>query len=310
MICGPIVDLAAMAALAQSQAPVVVSLHTTYKLSLPFKPDWLSRPDYLAGHVEPAIAAENLLIGRARYMLANSITILDDIEAAHGIAIDRTRATIAPHGVADLVQGVKAPASEPGVTKMLFVGRLEPRKGADALLAILPDVLAAAPSLVVDIVGEDEILVGDATLRRRFEIAHPKLRARVRFHGAQPRAALLAYYAASDIFIAPSQYESFGLVFIEAMCFGKPVVAFDVGGAREIFTDGDTGLLAPAGDRAALAACVLRLVGDPVLRARLGARAREVYEQRYTTAMMIDRLEAYYLSVVADFRGVASAAAE
>jgi glycogen(starch) synthase len=310
MISGPIVDLAAMASFAQAQAPVVVSLHTTYKLSLPFKPDWLSRPDYLAGHVEPAIAAEDRLIDEARYLLANSRAILDDIEAAHGIEIDRSRATIVPHGVADLARETAPSAPEPGVTNLLFVGRLEPRKGADALLAILPDVLAAAPAIVVNIVGEDDILVGDDTMRRRFEAQHSELGSRVRFHGAQPRAALLAHYARADIFIAPSQYESFGLVFIEAMCFGKPVVAFDVGGAREILSDGETGLLAPAGDGDALAACVLRLAADPALRARLGARAREVYEQRFTTETMLDRLEAFYRGVVADFRGAASAAAE
>ncbi len=310
LISGPIVDLAAMASCAQASAPVVVSLHTTYKLSLPFKPDWLCRPDYLAGHVQPAIAAENRLIGQARYLLANSRAILDDIEAAHGISIDRARTTVVPHGVADLARETAPVAPEPGVTKLLFVGRLEPRKGADALLAILPGVLAAAPTLAVDIVGEDDILVGDDTLRRRFEAGHPDLRRRVRFHGAQPRAALLAHYAASDIFIAPSQYESFGLVFIEAMCFGKPVVAFDVGGAREIVADGDTGLLAPAGDGAALAACVLRLATDPALRVRLGARAREIYEQRYTTDTMVDRLEVFYRGVVTDFQDAASAAAE
>ena len=310
LIAGPIVDLAAMASAAQAATPVVVSLHTTYKLSLPFKPDWLSRPDYLAGHVEPAIAAEDKLIGQARHLLANSRAILDDIEAVHGIEINRARATIIPHGVADLAREAVPPAPEPGVIRLLFVGRLEPRKGADALLAILPDVLAAAPSLVADIVGEDEIMVGDDTMRRRFETANPELLARVRFHGALPRAALLAQYAACDIFIAPSQYESFGLVFIEAMCFGKPVVAFDVGGAKEIVAHEDTGLLAPAGDGPALAACVSRLAADPALRARLGARARAVYEQRYTTEMMIDRLEAYYRGIVAGSRGAASAAAE
>jgi glycogen(starch) synthase len=130
--------------------------------------------------------------------------------------------------------------------------------------------------------------------------------ARTRFHGAAPRETLLERYAACDIFIAPSQYESFGLVFIEAMCFGKPVVAFDVGGASEIVSDGETGLLAPPGDRAALAACVLGLAEDPALRERLGRRAREVYEQRYTTELMIDRLEAFYECVVADRRRAAA----
>ena len=305
LISGPIVDLAAMASCARADLPVVVSLHTTYKLSLPFKPDWLSRPDYLATHVAPVIAAENALIGEARHLLANSNTILNDIEAAHDLKIDRAKATIVPHGVSDLAREVGPFAREGGVN-LLFVGRLEPRKGADALLAILPQLLAAAPDLIVDIVGEDDILVGEETLRRAFEAQHADLHARVRFHGAVARGALLQHYAACDIFIAPSQYESFGLVFIEALCFGKPVVAFDVGGAAEIVSDGETGLLAPPGNCEALAACVLRLAQDADLRERLGLRARQVYEQRYTTQLMIDRLEAFYRGVVADRRRAAA----
>ena len=309
LISGPIVDLASMASCAWADVPVVVSLHTTYKLSLPFKPDWLSRPDYLAGHVEPAISAENRLIDEAQYLLANSRAILDDIEAGHDLKIDRTKATIVPHGVADLARGVVAASRKAGVLNLLFVGRLEPRKGADVLLAILPDLLAVTPELVVHIVGEDNIVVGDDTLRRQFETLNadnPDVLARTRFHGAAPREELVQRYADCDIFIAPSQYESFGLVFIEAMCFGKPVVAFEVGGASEILSDGETGLLAPPGDHKALAACVLRLAGDPALRERLGQQAREVYEQRYTTELMIDRLEAFYRAVVADRRRAAA----
>ena len=309
LISGPIVDLAPMASCARADTPVVVSLHTTYKLSLPYKPDWLSRPDYMETHVLPAIAAEDRLIGDARYLLANSRAILDDIDIVHSVRIDRGKAAVVPHGVGDLARGIDRPPREPERVNLLFVGRLEPRKGADALLAILPELLAAAPGLVADIVGEDDIVVGANTLRAQFEAQHaenPDMLARTRFHGAAPREALLARYAACDIFIAPSQYESFGLVFIEAMCFGKPVVAFEVGGASEIVTQGETGLLAPPGDRAALAACVLQLIGDPALRELFGARARETYEQRYTTELMIDRLEAFYRGVVADRRRAAA----
>jgi glycogen(starch) synthase len=309
VISGPIVDLAPMASCARADIPVVVSLHTTYKLSLPYKPDWQSRPDYLETHVLPAIAAEDRLIGEARYLLANSRAILDDIDVVHGVRIDRAKAAVVPHGVGDLAREVAQPSRVAGELNLLFVGRLEPRKGADALLAILPDLFSAAPNLVAEIVGEDDIVVGADTLRREFEARHADnqgVLARTRFHGAAPRETLLERYAACDIFIAPSQYESFGLVFIEAMCFGKPVVAFDVGGASEIVSDGETGLLAPPGDRAALAACVLGLAEDPALRERLGRRAREVYEQRYTTELMIDRLEAFYECVVADRRRAAA----
>ena len=71
-------------------------------------------------------------------------------------------------------------------------------------------------------------------------------------------------------------------------------------------TDGDSGLLAPPGDHEALAASVLRLAEDAALRERLGQRAREVYEERYTTETMIDRLETFYRAVIADRRQAAA----
>jgi glycosyltransferase involved in cell wall biosynthesis/GT2 family glycosyltransferase len=303
LISGPIADLEPMASLKLAHVPVIVSLHTTYKLSLPHKPDWLSRPDYLERHVEPAIVCEGELIAHGPHILANSAAILDDIEAAHGLTIDRAKVEIVPHGISDLALGVAAPPRVPGEVKLLFVGRLEERKGADALLSILPDLLGAHPALVAEIVGEDGIPVGDRTLRRRFEddnADRPEVLARTRFHGAVARAEVLAHYAAADIFVAPSKYESFGLIFIEAMCFGKPVVAYDVGGAAELIEDGVNGLLAEAGTPHHLAECIARLVEDPELRQQIGRRARATYEAAYTTERMLDRLEAYYRAVLAE----------
>jgi len=305
LISGPIADLEPMASVKLAAVPVVVSLHTTYKLSLPHKPDWLSRPDYLEGHVEPAIVCEGELIADGAHILANSAAILDDIEAAHGLSIERAKVEIVPHGISDLALGVQALARRAGEINLLFVGRLEERKGADALLSILPDLLTAHPTLVADIVGEDGILVGEQTLRRRFEddnASRPDILARTRFRGAVARADVLAHYAAADIFVAPSKYESFGLIFIEAMCFGKPVVAYDVGGAAELIDDGVNGLLAAAGQPRRLAACIARLVADRALREQIGRNARQAYEAAYTTERMLDRLEAYYRAILAEPR--------
>ena len=300
VISGPIADLEPMVCLARASAPVIVSLHTTYKLSLPYKPDWLSRPDYLKGHIEPAIAGEGELMTKGPHILANSRTIVADIEAAHGLKIDRARIEIVPHGVSDLTLGAPPRPAPDGQVHLLFVGRLEERKGADVLLAQLPGLLAAHPTLVVHIVGDDGILGGDATLRRRFEIenaARPDLTDRTRFYGALSREGVLAQYAACDIFVAPSKYESFGLIFIEAMCFGKPTVAYDVGGAAELIRNGVDGLLASPDQPAQLAACVSRLVTDRALREDIGRNARATYETQFTTALMLDRLEAYYRRV-------------
>ncbi|MDE3177224.1 MAG: glycosyltransferase [Pseudomonadota bacterium] len=300
VVSGPIADLEPMVCLARAPTPVIVSLHTTYKLSLPYKPDWLSRPDYLAGHVEPAIVSEGELMTKGPHILANSRTIVADIEAAHALKIDPARIEIVPHGISDLSLEAPAAVEPDGQVHLLFVGRLEERKGADALLAQLPGLLAAHPTLVAHIVGDDGIVIDDTTLRRRYEIdnsARPDILARTRFYGALSREGVIAQYAACDIFIAPSKYESFGLIFIEAMCFGKPTVAYGVGGAAELIRDGVDGLLASPDAPAELAACVSRLVDDPALREAIGRNARATYESCYTTELMLDRLEAYYRRV-------------
>jgi hypothetical protein len=297
LISGPIADLEPMAALALSDKPVVVSLHTTYRLSLPHKPEWLANPDYLARHVEPTIACESRLIAQAPHILANSHAILADIEATHGVSIDRGRAEILAHGISDLALEAPPRDAPDGRVHLLFVGRLEARKGADALLAVLPDLLAAHPALVAHIVGDDTIPVGETTLRLRYQAdnaARPEALARTRFYGALPREAVLARYASCDLFVAPSRYESFGLIFVEAMCFGKPVVAFAVGGAAEIVEPGVNGLLVAEDDPQALAEAIARLVGDAPLRETLGRNARASYEASFASARMLDGLESFY----------------
>ncbi|RYZ65226.1 MAG: glycosyltransferase, partial [Proteobacteria bacterium] len=96
-----------------------------------------------------------------------------------------------------------------------------------------------------------------------------------------------SFYNECDIFVAPSRYESFGLVFLEAMVFGKPVIAGDAGGGPEVVTHEKSGLLVPPGDAGALGAALNRLLADPGLRIRLGQNARRDYETRFTDAVMV-----------------------
>ena len=88
------------------------------------------------------------------------------------------------------------------------------------------------------------------------------------------RTDLPSVLRGADLFLLPSESESFGLAALEAMSCGVPVIASRVGGVPEVVIDGETGLLAPVGDVAAMAAHVVRLIADAPLRARLGAAAR------------------------------------
>jgi D-inositol-3-phosphate glycosyltransferase len=97
----------------------------------------------------------------------------------------------------------------------------------------------------------------------------------VTFLGAQPQAVLRDYYVAADVVVMPSYYESFGMVALEAMACGRPVIASRVGGLASTVRDGITGFLVPDGNADMLAQRLDRALADPALRARLGAAGVE-----------------------------------
>jgi len=155
--------------------------------------------------------------------------------------------------------------------QLLYVGRLAPIKGLETLLDAMARLRAAGTRVHLSIVGgdADEPLNGhEGELRAR--LARLDLRSAVTFVGAQPQERLRAWYVAADATVLPSHYESFGMVAMEAMACGIPVVASRVGGLQTTVRDGVTGLLVPDHDPAALAGALDRLLGDPDLRFRLG----------------------------------------
>lgn len=101
------------------------------------------------------------------------------------------------------------------------------------------------------------------------------------------------------MFVAPSRFESFGLILLETMMFGKPVVACRAGGMAEVVAEGETGLLAEPGDAASLERCLAALVEDAGLRERLGVAARRRYEAHFTAERMA-RDVAVFLSGIAE----------
>ena len=155
--------------------------------------------------------------------------------------------------------------------QLLYVGRLAPIKGLETLLDAMARLRAAGTRVHLSIVGgdADEPLNGhEGELRAR--LARLDLRSAVTFVGAQPQERLRAWYVAADATVLPSHYESFGMVAMEAMACGIPVVASRVGGLQTTVRDGVTGLLVPDHDPVALAGALDRLLGDPDLRFRLG----------------------------------------
>ena len=122
---------------------------------------------------------------------------------------------------------------------------------------------------------------------------------RYRLLGPVPHESLPAVYAAADVMVAPSPYEAFGLVYLEAMACGAVPVACAAGGAPEVVTDGQTGRLVPPRDARALAAVLTDLIDRPETRRRLQAAGRHQVAGAFSVPAVVARTEAFYREVAA-----------
>jgi D-inositol-3-phosphate glycosyltransferase len=173
-----------------------------------------------------------------------------------------------------------------GEHTILFAGRIEPLKGIDTLLLAMSLLQARHPDAVanttVAIIGGDPWadtldaeMVRLQTLREELGI-----RDLVTFLGAKDQDVLPSYYAVADMVVMPSHYESFGMVALEAMAIGTPVIASEVGGLAHLIQHSINGFHVPSRDPEALAARILQLLENPVLRKQLGHNAA-AYAQQY-----------------------------
>jgi glycosyltransferase involved in cell wall biosynthesis/predicted metal-dependent phosphoesterase TrpH len=172
---------------------------------------------------------------------------------------------------------------EDGSLLILSVGRLSQEKRLDVLLDAFALVTRELP-------GARLVLAGDGPARRELERTAP---AGTSFVGELRGDELAALYASADVFCFPSTTDTFGQVLLEAGASGLPVVAAEAGGAPELVADGRTGLLVPSEQPRAFAAALLRLAGDPALRARFGAAGREAALARTWPAAIAELRAAY-----------------
>jgi len=143
------------------------------------------------------------------------------------------------------------------------------------------------------------VLVGDGPERGAVEELATLLGVRAAVAFAGERRSLGDLFAHADLFLLPSDQESFGLAALESLASGVPVVASDVGGVPEVVAHGETGWLVPARDPAAMAGAVLGLLADPARRVAMGRAARAAALARFQPAPLVARVEALYQEVVA-----------
>ncbi|WP_294534524.1 glycosyltransferase [uncultured Rhodoblastus sp.] len=290
-----------------TEAAIVTSLHTPMLVAAVNHPNWLVDHERMASVILPIMRLERELFLFSDAIYANSLDVVSTIQSHYNITFDTLG--VVPHGLRDRLSnagGGGKPvfrAEAPGDRlRILFVGRLETRKGIDVVLAAMPRIFASLPETEFWFVGQDhtETIDGESTIDgfRRKNAAQPWLD-RVNFFGRTEKEFLDEFYSQCDLVVMPSRYESFGLVLLEAMMHGLPVIAARAGGMKEVVADGETGLLTPPGDADAFADAVITLGSDAQWRRRLGANGRARYEEKFTAAIMAEQSVALYRRILA-----------
>jgi phosphatidylinositol alpha-1,6-mannosyltransferase len=241
----------------------------------------------MPGFRRRALARADIVLAPSRYTAQKLIEV-------QGISPDKVRKLAWPLSpgflsLADAPAGLPLPSTFPKGRVVLTVGRWaasERYKGADALIGVVARIHATIQDLHLVAVGG-----GDDLPRLKQLVADLGIVDRVHFLENLSRSEIAACYAHADIFALPSTGEGFGLVFLEAMAFAKPVVGVAAGGVTDVIEDGVTGLLVAPRDSAALAHALARLLQDDALRAQLGRRAAEMVRQKYRFGAFQTELE-------------------
>lgn len=268
--------------------PLVVTLHSMEPLR-PWKADQLG-----TGYAVSSWA-ERLAVERAERVIAVSGQMRADI-LAH-FRVDPARVVVIHNGVdAEAFRRTerREALARYGVREpyVLFVGRISEQKGIFPLLEAaraLPEdvalVLCASSPDTPELLARLEAAVAD--------------RPRVRWINAMlPVAEVVELYSHAAVFVCPSIYEPFGLINLEAMACGTPVVATRVGGIPEVVVDGETGWLVAPGDEAALAGALRGALADPARARRMGEAGRRRVEAHFSWDRIAERTLAVYRDAI------------
>jgi len=299
----PLWDAEGMAIVADGRFPCVTSLHTPLKSVIHTTPDWPADCPVEGESWEQFINAERFVLQRSAALRANSQAIIATIRELYGVDRRPPDVRVIPHGIAD--RSGRAVDHSTETVDVLFIGRLEARKGVDVLLETVPGLCALFPQVRFVLIGEDSrIQAGKQTYREQFQAdpANAGLGGRVVFTGPLPDEELEKRLASCAIFVAPSRFESFGLVFLQAMMWAKPCVGCRTGGIPEVIEEGVTGLLAEPGDAASLRYCLEMLLTDSNLRTTMGLAGRERYLARFTQQGMVRNTIEFYQQVLRQAR--------
>jgi phosphatidyl-myo-inositol alpha-mannosyltransferase len=266
----PLTPVLPFAAVHYADCPVVGTFHTH------FRPSWLfaltrgPQQRYL-DRLDAAVAVSRACLSAFEGRLRADFTIIPN-----GVDVERFR------------RGRPLRRFEDGRLNVLWVGRLEPRNGLDRLLAAFVALRAQAEARL--------LVVGDGPLRPCYEAMVPaELREDVVFAG-RVLEERPDWYASADVYCAPASIASFGVTLLEAMAAGRPILASDIAGFREVMTHGAEGELLSPDDVRGWARALARLARDPARREAYGEQGRRTV-QRYAWPRVTAEVLGLYRSI-------------
>ena len=228
---------------------------------------------------------EDAQINASSFLVTHSKSHAKEVSLHYKIDVNRFK--IIPHGISleNSPKIISVDISNKPKVRVLYVGRFEKRKGFEDFLRSIPLILSSQLNIHIDICGDDSEYY--SSVIKRF--GH-----NVTLHGYLSFSELEHLYRKCDIFVAPSRYESFGLVYLEAMKYGKPVVACNSGGTPEVVKDRVTGILVEPGNYKAISESVIELVKNPKLRMTLGKAGFDRTRNLFSLDQLIDSTVEYY----------------
>jgi len=243
---------------------------------------------------EPLSGLRRRALRGANLVLAPSQDTADHVASQQQVPRDRIR--VLPWALDPQFEALIAGATKTGVPHdfpaghvILTVGRwlaTERYKGMDTLITALPRILAHRSDVQLVAVGE-----GDDRAWLEDLAEQNGVRRHVHFLSHVSYAELAACYLACEIFALPSRGEGFGMVYLEAMACGKPVIGGNHGGAPEVIQDGVTGYLVPHGDASQLATSIETLLSNPDLGREMGARGKQRVEHEFRFSVLAKSLK-------------------
>ncbi|MGH1394136.1 MAG: glycosyltransferase family 4 protein [Trichormus sp.] len=258
----------------------------------------------------PLIATKRLAVERQVLETAERIVATSPQEQEHMRSLVSTKGyidvipcgtDIQQFGSIDRQAARAALGIAPDAKVVLYVGRFDPRKGIETLVrAVNESQLRDSGKLKLIIGGGSTPGASDGRERDRIQgiVQELGMSDFTTLPGRLGQEILPTYYAAADVCVVPSHYEPFGLVAIEAMSSGTPVIASDVGGLQFTVVTEKTGLLVPPKDVAAFAVGIDRILMNPTWRDELGLAARKHIESKFSWGGVADNLSQLYTQIL------------